>query len=96
MNILGGGFLYESVCVVGERGQITIPKAIREIEGVKPGEEVVVKIEDDRIVVEKKLSRKKKEGLMKEYYQKCAKENEELCREMESASIEAERLLDDY
>jgi len=88
--------LYERVCVVGERGQITIPKAIREIEGVKPGEEVIVKIEDDRIVVEKKMSRKKKEALMKEYYQKYAKENEELCREMEHVSVEADRLLDDY
>jgi len=96
MNVLDGGFLYESVCVVGERGQITIPKAIREIEGVKPGEEVVVKIEEGRIVVEKKMSKKKKEELMKEFYIKYADLNEKIAEEWKHASKEADRLLDDY
>jgi len=93
---MGVVLLYESVCVVGERGQITIPKAIRELEGMKPGEEVIVKIENDRIVVEKKMSKKKKEELMKEFYIKYADLNEKIAEEWKHASKEADRLLDDY
>jgi len=88
--------LYESVCVVGERGQITIPKIIREIENVRAGEEMIVKIENKKIVVEKKMSKKEKEKLMIEGYKKTAKLNLELCKEMENVGIEADRLLDDY
>ncbi|GEM_PF-444918 len=92
----GGGFLYESISVVGERGQITIPKTIRKIEGLRPGEEVIVKIEDGKIVVEKKLSKKEREKLMAEGYKKMAKLNLEVCREWEHASREADRFLDEY
>jgi len=87
--------MYESVSVVGERGQITIPKSIREKEGIKKKDKVIVKIEDDKIIVEKQLSKKEKEKLMKEYYIKYAKENEELAKEMEIASFESMRSLDD-
>ncbi len=45
--------MYETIVVMGERGQITIPKTIREIQGLKPKDKVIVKIEDKRIVVEK-------------------------------------------
>ncbi|MFH1587707.1 MAG: AbrB/MazE/SpoVT family DNA-binding domain-containing protein [Candidatus Diapherotrites archaeon] len=88
--------MYETICVIGERGQITIPKTIREIKGMNPKEKVIVKIENDKIVVEKKLSKKEKEELMKEYYIKHAKENDGLAKEMESVSMEASRFLDDY
>ncbi len=37
---------------VGERGQITIEKAIREELGVYAGDETVQRIEDGRIVIE--------------------------------------------
>ena len=57
--------MYESVTVVGERGQITIPKTIREKEGLKKKDKVIVKIENDKIVVEKALSKKEKENLRK-------------------------------
>jgi len=88
--------MYETITVVGERGQITIPKDIRELENLKAKDRVIVKLEGSKIVVEKKLNKREKEKLMKEYYLKYAKENEELCREMEPASLEAGRLLDDY
>jgi len=42
------------------------------------------------------LSKKQKEELMKEYYIKYAKENEELSEEMMAASTEANRFLDEY
>ena len=80
--------VYESITTVGERGQITLPKAIREKEGLKKKDKVIVKLEDNKIIVEKMLSKKEKEKLMKEYYIKYAKENEELAEEMFNASSE--------
>ena len=58
--------MYESVTTVGERGQITLPKIIREKEGLKSKDKVIVKIEGARIVVEKTMSKKEKEKLMLE------------------------------
>ena len=37
---------------VGERGQITIDKAIREELGIRAGDEAVQRVEDGRIVIE--------------------------------------------
>ncbi len=88
--------MYEQITVVGERGQITIPKTIREIEGLKPGNKVIVKIEDHKIVVEKPQSKQEKEALMAEGYKKLAKFDEETAEEWKYASIEADAMLDDY
>jgi len=88
--------MYESVTTVGERGQITLPKNIREKEGLKPKDKVIVKIEDNRIIVEKSMSRKEKEKLMIEGYKKMAKLDEELAEEMKYISKEADAMLDDY
>jgi AbrB family looped-hinge helix DNA binding protein len=40
------------VSTVGERGQITIDKAIREELGIRAGDEAVQRVEDGRIVIE--------------------------------------------
>ncbi|GAB3681940.1 hypothetical protein GCM10028857_06960 [Salinarchaeum chitinilyticum] len=37
--------------IVGERGQITIPKDLRERFGIRGGDEVVVRSEDEKIVI---------------------------------------------
>lgn len=37
--------------IVGERGQITIPKELRERFGIRGGDEVVVRAEDENIVI---------------------------------------------
>ena len=88
--------MYESESIVGERGQITIPKMIRDVEGLKKKDRVVVKIEDNRIVVEKMLDKKAKEKLMSEGYKKMAKLSLETEKEWAHASTEADRMLDDY
>ncbi len=88
--------MYESTTIMGERGQITIPKAIRDLEGLKPGNKVVVKIEDNQIIVEKPLSKKEKEKLMAEGYKKMAKLDEETAEEWKYVSKEADAILDDY
>lgn len=91
-----GGLMYESITVVGERGQITIPKAIREIEGIKAKDRIIVKIEDHKIVVEKALSKKEKEELIKEYYQKYYEFEKKINKDWEHVSKEADAMLDDY
>ena len=88
--------MFESVTTVGERGQITIPKDIRNKEGIRPKDRVIVKIEDNKIVVEKAPGRLEKEKLMIEGYKRMAKTDEELTEEMGYVSQEADALLDDY
>ncbi|MBI4045033.1 MAG: AbrB/MazE/SpoVT family DNA-binding domain-containing protein [Candidatus Diapherotrites archaeon] len=88
--------MYESVAVVGERGQITIPKNIRDLENIKPKDRVIVKIENDRIVVEKALGKAEKERLMVEGYKKMGKQGLELEGEMRHVSKEADAMLDEY
>jgi len=88
--------MYESITVVGERGQITIPKSIREIENLKPKDKVIVKIENKKIVVEKALGKKQKEELIREYYQKYYELEKKIAKEWEHVSKEADAMLDDY
>jgi len=89
-------FMYESVTVIGERGQITIPKIIREKEGLESKDKVIVKVENDKIVVEKAMSTKEKEKLMAEGYKKMAEQDLKIEDEMQHASKEADEMLDDY
>ncbi len=80
--------MLEAVSTVGERGQVTIPKIIREKQGLKKKDKVLVKWENGKITMEKTLSKRQKEALMKERYIKYAKSDEALSREMEAASLE--------
>ena len=88
--------MFESIAVVGERGQITIPKNIRDIKGIKAKDKVVVKIENDMVVVEKALGKKQKEELMREYYRKYADRDRKIAEEWKWVSKEADEMLDDY
>lgn len=82
--------MYESITVVGERGQITIPKIIREIEEIKAKDKVIVKIDYEKIVVEKVLNKKETEKLMLEGYKKMAKLDKEIEEEMNYVGKEAD------
>lgn len=44
---------------IGERGQVTIPKEIRERFGLKPGTEVQFRVEKDLLVLRKKPTKLK-------------------------------------
>ncbi len=70
---------------VGKRGQITIPKEIREKEDIQGGDEVKI-IERDGELIIKKLDDREK---LKEAYQKMAEQNREISEEMLNASKEA-------
>ena len=47
---------------VTEKGQVTIPKHIRDKAGIRPGTEVDFRLEDGRVVVVKRNSTKKGES----------------------------------
>ena len=49
---------------VGPKGQILIPKPMREAIGIKPGVDVVIELRDDEIIINKPNS----EGNYTEYY----------------------------
>lgn len=76
---------------VGERGQVTLPKQIRERLGISGGDEVVVREEDGRIVVEKPVTRDE----LAEGYRRRADEMERLAEEMDAVSEEADAALGD-
>ncbi|MFH0954707.1 MAG: AbrB/MazE/SpoVT family DNA-binding domain-containing protein [Candidatus Micrarchaeota archaeon] len=88
--------MFESTAVVGERGQITIPKSIRQKEGLRSKDLVVVRIEDNRIVIVKTRNKKQLEKEMAEGYQKQAKLALEMEDEWKYASKEADEMLDEY
>ena len=70
---------------VGKRGQITIPKSIREKEDIKGGDKVKVIEKDGKIII-KQIDRTEE---LKEAYQEMAKQSEEISEEMLTASKEA-------
>lgn len=88
--------MYESVVTVGERGQITIPQIIREKEGLKKKNKVIVGIENGRIFVDKVLAKKEKEKLLEEYCKKYADFNKKVAEEWKYVSTEADKMLDEY
>lgn len=77
--------------VVGTRGQITIPKRLRERYGIEDGDEVIVREVDDRIVVEKAVT----EAELAEGYRDRAAEAERLAGELSGVSREADETLGD-
>ncbi|TKX78894.1 AbrB/MazE/SpoVT family DNA-binding domain-containing protein [Halorubrum sp. SD626R] len=76
---------------VGERGQVTLPKELREKLGIHGGDEVLVHEEDGKITIEKPLSREE----LAEGYRRRAAESEALAEEMDGVSREADEYLGD-
>jgi AbrB family looped-hinge helix DNA binding protein len=76
---------------VGERGQVTIPKALRERRGIEGGDEVVFVQVDDEIRIKAPTD----EERLAEGYRKRAERSRQLAEEMEAASSEATQRLGD-
>lgn len=76
---------------VGERGQVTIPKELRERFGIRGGDEVVVREEDGKIVIEKSTL----EDRLAEGYRRRAERDRDLDEEMAGVSREADDDLGD-
>ncbi|WP_148415038.1 AbrB/MazE/SpoVT family DNA-binding domain-containing protein [Haloferax sp. KTX1] len=76
---------------VGERGQVTIPKELRERFGIKGGDDVVIHEEAGKLVIERSITR---EELAAGYRQR-AQRTRELTNELEGVSTEADEHLGD-
>jgi AbrB family looped-hinge helix DNA binding protein len=76
---------------VGERGQVTIPKEIRERLGIMGGDEIVVREEDGRVIIEQHTVRER----LAEGYRNRAARDRRLDREMADVSAEADETLGD-
>ncbi len=70
---------------IGARGQITIPKQIREKKNLEKGDELEVTERGKEIVFRKKVDKEK----LKEGYKKNSERDKKLAEEMIAASSEA-------
>lgn len=76
---------------MGKRGQVTLPKELRERLGISHGDEVVVREEDGKVVIETLVS---KEALA-EGYRRRSETAAEIAEEMECVSDEANKQIGD-
>lgn len=76
---------------VGERGQVTLPKELREAFDIDGGDEVEFRMESGKIVIEKPISREE----LAEGYRERAQRDREIAAEMEGSSREADVYLGD-
>ncbi|WP_415380021.1 AbrB/MazE/SpoVT family DNA-binding domain-containing protein [Halosimplex sp. TS25] len=76
---------------VGERGQVTLPKDIRERLGIEGGDKVIVEEDDGRVVIEKPVTREE----FAEGYRASAERAREVANEMADISREADDYLGD-
>jgi AbrB family looped-hinge helix DNA binding protein len=76
---------------VGERGQVTIPKDLRDRQGIQGGDEVVFVETDGEIVIQPPTDTER----LAEGYRKRADVSRELAAEMENTSSEATDALGD-
>jgi AbrB family looped-hinge helix DNA binding protein len=74
---------------VGERGQVTLPKELREKFDIHGGDEVIIHEENGRIIIEKPVDRAE----LAEGYRQYAEASEVLTEEMAGVSREADRYL---
>ena len=76
---------------IGERGQVTIPKELRERFGIEGGDEVVIHEEAGKLVIERSVTREE----VAEGYRRRARRDGDLAHELEDISAEANDHLGD-
>jgi AbrB family looped-hinge helix DNA binding protein len=76
---------------IGKRGQVTIPKDLRERFGMKGGDDVIIHEEGGKLVIERSVTREE----LAEGYRQRAKRSRELADELEGVSTEANEHLGD-
>jgi AbrB family looped-hinge helix DNA binding protein len=76
---------------VGKRGQVTIPKELRERFGIRGGDDVVIHEEAGKLVIERPVSREE----LAEGYRQRANRTRKLAEELAGTSAEADDHLGD-
>jgi AbrB family looped-hinge helix DNA binding protein len=76
---------------VGKRGQVTIPKQLRERFGIEGGDDVVIHEEAGKLVIERPVTRKE----LAEGYRRRADRARTLADELAGVSTEADEHLGD-
>lgn len=74
---------------VGDRGQVTLPKRLRDAFDIQGGDEVTIREDGDKIVIEKPISREE----LAEGYRQRSEQHRELADEMAEVSREADDSL---
>ena len=76
---------------IGKRGQVTIPKELRERFGIEGGDDVLIHEEAGKLVIERPVTREE----LAEGYRQRAQRTSELADELEGVSTEANEDLGD-
>jgi len=76
---------------VGKRGQVTIPKELRDRFGIEGGDDVVIREEAGKLVIERSVTREE----LAEGYRQRAQGSRELAAELAGVSTEADEHLGD-
>ncbi|APW98865.1 AbrB family transcriptional regulator [Halobiforma lacisalsi AJ5] len=76
---------------VGEHGQVTLPKRFRDEFDIRGGDEVTIRAEGNKIVIEKPISRED----LAEGYRRRAEQHQDLADELDAVSQEADDHLGD-
>jgi AbrB family looped-hinge helix DNA binding protein len=91
-----GEGMFEKIVSVGERGQVTIPKELRDEEGIKPKDKILFQRKNGKNIFKKVKSKKEIEKELAKGYEQMAKISLEVEDEWKYASKEADAMLDDY
>ncbi len=76
---------------VGERGQVTIPKRLRDQFGIHAGDQVVIHSKAGKLVIEPPVSKEE----LAEGYRRRAQRDQEVAKEWAGVSSEANEYLGD-
>lgn len=83
--------MFEEICVIGERGQITIPKPIRELKGIKTKDKLKLGFDGKKITIEVISKKRLKEG-----YKEFADTSKSLAKEGKNIDKEMDVLIGEY
>jgi AbrB family looped-hinge helix DNA binding protein len=88
--------MYNGYTLVGQRGQITIPKVIRKKLNIKEKDKLLVTIKLDNMIVKKVVSENKIKKLMAKGYKEMTKIDQETVDDFKYVDSEANDFIGDY
>jgi AbrB family looped-hinge helix DNA binding protein len=88
--------MYKGYTVVGQRGQITIPKEIRKKIKIKEKDKLLVTLKANNLIIKKIVYDKEINALMVEGYKKMAAIDKETVNDFENVDSEANDYIGEY